>query len=207
MLRRYPDAIRVFVQILNFILRMRQYHTRSYQYDQVRQSNPTSRYKILRRPDQQNGRSHVRIVCHLQRPLAESIGRQHPQHRQRPLRRPIRQAIARVRVCMYGRAYPPLICPHTETKAYLRSKSSSFTHAPNSSLPTRRRTRTRSSSRRTRKTRRQSPHSAISHCSWRTCARRRPCRRSAASSSCTPRSTQPNSQASSTRTRRRWCSR
>jgi translation initiation factor 3 subunit L len=39
MLRRYPDAIRVFVQILNFILRMRQYHTRSYQYDQVRYSN------------------------------------------------------------------------------------------------------------------------------------------------------------------------
>lgn len=35
MLRRYPDAIRVFVSILNFILRMRQYHTRSYQYDQV----------------------------------------------------------------------------------------------------------------------------------------------------------------------------
>ena len=37
MLRRYPDAIRTFVSILNFILRMRQYHTRSYQYDQVRQ--------------------------------------------------------------------------------------------------------------------------------------------------------------------------
>lgn len=35
MLRRYPDAIRTFVNILNFILRMRQYHTRSYQYDQV----------------------------------------------------------------------------------------------------------------------------------------------------------------------------
>ena len=35
MLRRYPDAIRTFVSILNFILRMRQYHTRSYQYDQV----------------------------------------------------------------------------------------------------------------------------------------------------------------------------
>ncbi|EIM83993.1 uncharacterized protein STEHIDRAFT_62056 [Stereum hirsutum FP-91666 SS1] len=35
MLRRYPDAIRVFVSILNFILRMRQYHTRSYQYDQI----------------------------------------------------------------------------------------------------------------------------------------------------------------------------
>ena len=35
MLRRYPDAIRSFVTILNFILRMRQYHTRSYQYDQV----------------------------------------------------------------------------------------------------------------------------------------------------------------------------
>lgn len=41
-LRRYPDAIRVFVQILNFILRMRQYHTRSYQYDQVRFSPTTS---------------------------------------------------------------------------------------------------------------------------------------------------------------------
>ncbi|KAI0075616.1 eukaryotic translation initiation factor 3 subunit 6 [Panus rudis PR-1116 ss-1] len=35
MLRRYPDAIRAFVTILNFILRMRQYHTRSYQYDQI----------------------------------------------------------------------------------------------------------------------------------------------------------------------------
>ncbi|KAJ8487778.1 hypothetical protein ONZ51_g3975 [Trametes cubensis] len=35
MLRRYTDAIRAFVSILNFILRMRQYHTRSYQYDQI----------------------------------------------------------------------------------------------------------------------------------------------------------------------------
>ena len=35
MLRRYPDAIRTFATILNFIMRMRQYHTRSYQYDQV----------------------------------------------------------------------------------------------------------------------------------------------------------------------------
>ena len=35
MLRRYPDAIRTFVTILNFIMRMRQYHTRSYQYDQI----------------------------------------------------------------------------------------------------------------------------------------------------------------------------
>lgn len=34
-LRRYPDAIRTFVSILNFIMRMRQYHTRSYQYDQA----------------------------------------------------------------------------------------------------------------------------------------------------------------------------
>ncbi len=32
---RYPDAIRTFVTILNFIMRMRQYHTRSYQYDQI----------------------------------------------------------------------------------------------------------------------------------------------------------------------------
>ena len=36
MLRRYSDAIRTFITILNFIMRMRQYHTRSYQYDQVR---------------------------------------------------------------------------------------------------------------------------------------------------------------------------
>ncbi|KAF9473472.1 eukaryotic translation initiation factor 3 subunit 6 [Pholiota conissans] len=35
MLRRYPDAIRTFVTVLNFIMRMRQYHTRSYQYDQI----------------------------------------------------------------------------------------------------------------------------------------------------------------------------
>ncbi|KAF5354336.1 hypothetical protein D9756_007320 [Leucocoprinus leucothites] len=35
MLKRYPDAIRTFVTILNFIMRMRQYHTRSYQYDQI----------------------------------------------------------------------------------------------------------------------------------------------------------------------------
>jgi translation initiation factor 3 subunit L len=34
-LRRYPDATRTFVSILNFISRMRPYHTRSYQYDQV----------------------------------------------------------------------------------------------------------------------------------------------------------------------------
>lgn len=34
-LRRYPDAIRIFVSILNFISRMRRYHTRSYQYDQI----------------------------------------------------------------------------------------------------------------------------------------------------------------------------
>ena len=35
MLRRYPDAIRAFVTILNFIVRMRGYHTWSHQYDQV----------------------------------------------------------------------------------------------------------------------------------------------------------------------------
>ncbi|KAK0553310.1 hypothetical protein OC846_002553 [Tilletia horrida] len=35
MLRRYPDAIRAFTHILVFIQRLRQYHTRSYQYDQI----------------------------------------------------------------------------------------------------------------------------------------------------------------------------
>lgn len=35
MLRRYPDAIKSFTHILVFIMRLRQYHTRSYQYDQI----------------------------------------------------------------------------------------------------------------------------------------------------------------------------
>ncbi|TFY81567.1 hypothetical protein EWM64_g2441 [Hericium alpestre] len=35
MLRRYPDVICAFVSILNFILRMRQYHAQSYQYNQI----------------------------------------------------------------------------------------------------------------------------------------------------------------------------
>ncbi|KAF8317673.1 eukaryotic translation initiation factor 3 subunit 6 [Clavulina sp. PMI_390] len=34
-LRRYPDANRTFVNVLNFVSRMRPYHTRSYQYDQI----------------------------------------------------------------------------------------------------------------------------------------------------------------------------
>ncbi|KAJ1918889.1 hypothetical protein H4219_002339 [Mycoemilia scoparia] len=35
MMRRYADAIRIFVQILTFILRTRQFHPRSYQFDSV----------------------------------------------------------------------------------------------------------------------------------------------------------------------------
>lgn len=35
MLRRYPDAIRCLSHILVFIMRLRQYHTRSWQYDQI----------------------------------------------------------------------------------------------------------------------------------------------------------------------------
>ncbi|KAH7093979.1 translation initiation factor 3 complex subunit L, partial [Auriculariales sp. MPI-PUGE-AT-0066] len=34
-MRRYADASRTFASVLNFIGRMRQYHTRSYQYDQI----------------------------------------------------------------------------------------------------------------------------------------------------------------------------
>jgi len=34
-LRRYSDSVRIFASILNFISRMRQYHTKSYQYDQI----------------------------------------------------------------------------------------------------------------------------------------------------------------------------
>lgn len=35
MLRRYPDAIRAYTHILVFVMRLRQYHTRSYQYDLI----------------------------------------------------------------------------------------------------------------------------------------------------------------------------
>ncbi|UZJ54277.1 hypothetical protein CBS101457_003597 [Exobasidium rhododendri] len=35
MLKRYPDAIRCFSHVLVFIMRLRQYHTRSWQYDQI----------------------------------------------------------------------------------------------------------------------------------------------------------------------------
>lgn len=63
MLRRYPDAIRTFVTVLNFIMRMRQYHTRSYQYDQVLPSLhlACSMLSIIHL-DQQNSRSYVRPV-------------------------------------------------------------------------------------------------------------------------------------------------
>ena len=36
MMRRYQDAIKVFSHVLVFISRTKQYHTRSYQYEQVR---------------------------------------------------------------------------------------------------------------------------------------------------------------------------
>jgi translation initiation factor 3 subunit L len=41
MLRRIPDAARVFTSVLNWVMRARQYHTRSYQYDQVRNAHDT----------------------------------------------------------------------------------------------------------------------------------------------------------------------
>lgn len=45
-LRRYPDANRTFVNVLNFVSRMRPYHTRSYQYDQVRLSPLTVLFNV-----------------------------------------------------------------------------------------------------------------------------------------------------------------
>jgi RNA polymerase I-associated factor PAF67 len=92
-------------------------------------------------------------------------------------------------------------------KVSLPLRSSSSTHAQNLFPPTRRLTRTRISWQRTQKFLHPNPHSATSRSSSPTYARKRPCRRSAASSSCTRRSTQPSSRASSTRTKRRWCSR
>jgi hypothetical protein len=39
MMRRYVDAIKCFTNILLFIARTKQYHTRSYQYDQILKKN------------------------------------------------------------------------------------------------------------------------------------------------------------------------
>ena len=64
MLRHHPDAIRTFATILNFIMRMRQYHTRSYQYDQVGYNFLISKHIIpyLSSVDKQDCRFlHVRI--------------------------------------------------------------------------------------------------------------------------------------------------
>lgn len=154
MLRRYPDAIRTFVSILNFILRMRQYHTRSYQYDQV---SATSRCLWKSHPvhtsvpDQQNRGPDVRVVRHLQRSLAEQVRRQHFQHRKGTLRRAIRQDGQGVSVLCdrARRVFGPLFDtnpPPTARKASPPSKSSSSTPAPNSSTRTRLHTRTRSCS-------------------------------------------------------------
>jgi len=35
-LGRWPDAIKTFISVLIFFIRMKQYHTRSYQYGSVR---------------------------------------------------------------------------------------------------------------------------------------------------------------------------
>jgi len=75
MLRRYPDAIRSFVTILNFILRMRQYHTRSYQYDQVGPLGTQVVSLLTPSSDQQNRRQDVRPFRDLQRPLSLSLRR------------------------------------------------------------------------------------------------------------------------------------
>ena len=39
MMRRYPDAIKTFSNILFYIGRTKQYHTRSYQYEQILKKN------------------------------------------------------------------------------------------------------------------------------------------------------------------------
>jgi len=46
MLRRYPDAIKAFSHILLYISRMKQFHTRSYQFDQV-QKKTEKMYGLL----------------------------------------------------------------------------------------------------------------------------------------------------------------
>ena len=78
MLRRYPDAIRTFVSILNFILRMRQYHTRSYQYDQVlRDCKAPLMLANVVIIDQQNCRPNVCLVRYLQRDFPNPDRRQY----------------------------------------------------------------------------------------------------------------------------------
>ena len=75
MLRRYPDAIRTFATILNFIMRMRQYHTRSYQYDQVSYTFSISNtIPYPRLVDQQDCGQDVCFIRGLPCPFAKSIG-------------------------------------------------------------------------------------------------------------------------------------
>ena len=95
----------------------------------------------------------------------------------------------------------------TAMMAFLPLKSCFSTRAQSSYPPTHHRMMIRSNWRLTRKILRRSPPSTTSRSSWPTCARRRPCRHCAASSSCILHSTPRNLRASLTRTKKRWFSR
>jgi translation initiation factor 3 subunit L len=59
MMQRYSDAIKSFAHILTFIARTKQFHTRSYQYDQVQCPDiciaPCNSFQIIKRADQMYG--------------------------------------------------------------------------------------------------------------------------------------------------------
>lgn len=182
MLRRYPDAIRTFVSILNFILRMRQYHTRSYQYDQVRVFSLVTIDCGIQSSgsDQQNCRSYVRPFCDLQCPLSHPGGRQHSEYGERAIWRAIRQDVSRVR-CNPCSTLIQSFMRLIEKRVSQHLRSFSSTHAPNSFLPILPRMRILISLRDILMNLQLSLLSVICLCSYRTCARSLQCPRCAAS--------------------------
>lgn len=95
MLKRYSDASRTFVTILNFIMRMRQYHTRSYQYDQVILHTLILFLFLIHSLDQQNCWPHVCSLHSLQCVFANASGWQHRQYLQGEVQRAARQDFPR----------------------------------------------------------------------------------------------------------------
>lgn len=88
MMRRYADAIKAFSTVLTFIQRTKQYHTRSYQFDQVSiyryQPDCTWSYRSVMLTalpiiDCQEVRSNVCLVGHVHCSLPHSSGWEHSQ--------------------------------------------------------------------------------------------------------------------------------
>lgn len=82
MMRRYADAIKAFSTILSFIQRTKQYHSRSYQFDQVKflkRRNLTSQATYMSPyKDRKEGWSNVRLAGHVHCPVPHPSWWKHP---------------------------------------------------------------------------------------------------------------------------------